>query len=54
MEQRLRQLLQLGQPGGTNLPPGSYLAITDRIDPALRGVEDAEEAGSIHVIEGRW
>jgi hypothetical protein len=36
------------------LRPGTYLAIVDAVDPALVGVAGAEEAGSLHLIEGKW
>jgi hypothetical protein len=54
LEAALLQLsrMQGGQPAG--LRPRSYLAIVERSPEAEYGIDSYEEAGSLHVIVGKW
>ncbi len=43
----------LGEPA-LNLPPRTYLAITEKGPEVETGISYAKEEASFHVVEGRW
>ena len=42
-----------GEPG-LELPPGTYVAITERGSEVENGISYAQEEDSFHLIEGKW
>lgn len=57
LERGIRDALASISPGGGKpgaLPPRSYVAIVSRSPETDYGVDMVEEAGSLHVVVGRW
>lgn len=53
-EMALMDLGGLSGQAGLNLPPKSYVAVTEFGPEVETGISYAKEEGSFHVIEGRW